>query len=409
MNYSILLDLVTELGYRLTMSGAETFRVEESINRILQSYGIESECFAIPNCLHVSIETPDGQPMTCMRRIGQHGNDLDAVERYSALSRRICAQVPEPQTAAQWLKETEDAKVTYSRLTNYIGHFMGSFGFAILFGGTLMDSICAGICGLIVGLVDNVTAGLKANQFFRTIISSCLLSIPAYAMGALGIADNPDAVIIGALMLLVPGLLFTNAMRDIIYGDTNSGINRVVQVFLVAAAIALGTAAAWKFSVVLWGSGEEILAVSNPYWFQAFGCLLGCIGFSFIFNIHGKGILLCALGGVLSWSVYILLPQLGCSEIMAYFWAAVFSAAYSEVMARIRKYPAISYLIISIFPLIPGAGVYYTMTHAVRGDMASFASQGMHTISIAGVIAVGILMVSTSVRIWTVWKQRKTN
>ena len=61
-----------------------------------------------------------------------------------------------------------------------------------------------------------------------------------------------------------------------------------------------------------------------------------------------------------------------------------------------------SYLLISIFPLIPGASVYYTMTHAVKGDMTSFADTGMHTIGIAGAIAVGILLVSTAFRIWTI-------
>ena len=57
-----------------------------------------------------------------------------------------------------------------------------------------------------------------------------------------------DSSIIGALMILVPGLLITNSMRDIIYGDTNSGINRIVQVLLSAFAIALGTAAAWRIT-----------------------------------------------------------------------------------------------------------------------------------------------------------------
>ena len=80
MDYSCLLELATNLGYRLAMSGAETFRIEESISRILAAYGIESEVFAITNCLTVSIETPDGKPMTRMRRIGFHGNDLDTVE-----------------------------------------------------------------------------------------------------------------------------------------------------------------------------------------------------------------------------------------------------------------------------------------------------------------------------------------
>ncbi|MBQ5608397.1 MAG: threonine/serine exporter family protein, partial [Oscillospiraceae bacterium] len=60
MDYDILLDLVAELGYNLAMAGAETFRIEDSINRILSAYGIESEVFAIPNCMTVSIRTADG-------------------------------------------------------------------------------------------------------------------------------------------------------------------------------------------------------------------------------------------------------------------------------------------------------------------------------------------------------------
>ena len=99
MDYNILLDLAADLGYRLAMCGAETFRVEESINMIMKAYGIEAEAFAIPNCLTVSIETAEGKPMTRMRRIGYHGNDLDSVERYSNLSRKICALVPDPQDA----------------------------------------------------------------------------------------------------------------------------------------------------------------------------------------------------------------------------------------------------------------------------------------------------------------------
>jgi uncharacterized membrane protein YjjB (DUF3815 family) len=86
---------------------------------------------------------------------------------------------------------------------------------------------------------------------------------------------------------------------------------------------------------------------------------------------------------------------------MGYFFATVFASFYSEIMARIRKYPAISYLIVSIFPLIPGAGVYYTMNHAVHGDMSAFANQGIYTASIAGIMAVGILLSSTVFRIWS--------
>ena len=101
MDYDLLLELTTDLGYRLAMNGAETYRIEESIRRILSAYGIDSEVFAIPNCLTVSIETHDGKPMTRMRRIGFHGNDLDTVEKYSNLGRKICTDKPEPEIAQQ--------------------------------------------------------------------------------------------------------------------------------------------------------------------------------------------------------------------------------------------------------------------------------------------------------------------
>lgn len=407
LDYNTLLDLVVDLGYRMAISGAETFRVEESINRILESYGIASEAFAIPNCLIVSIETPDGRPMTRMRRIGYHGNDLDSVEKYNNLSRRLCAQAPDLALAAQWLKDTDASCTSYRFPVTLLGNFLGACGFSVLFGGSWLDSLCAGLCGLLVGLVNRLMDGWKANQFFRIIFAAFVMALPAYTMGALKIADNADAVVIGALMLLVPGLIFTNAMRDIIYGDTNSGINRIVQVFLIAAAIALGTGAAWNLSVAIWDAPTEAAAIIHPFYIQVIACLIGCAGFSILFNIHGPGGLLCALGGLLAWSVYILTQYLGGGDLTAYFWATFVSAVYSEKMARIRKYPAISYLVVSIFPLIPGAGVYRTMNYAVRGDMSAFAREGGHTIAIAGIMAVAILLVSTSVRIWSVWKMRQ--
>ena len=135
---------------------------------------------------------------------------------------------------------------------------------------------------------------------------------------------------------------------------------------------------------------------------------VGCIGFSILFNIHGPGVLLCALGGALSWAIYLLVVRSGRMDILGYFWSALFASVYSETMARIRKYPAISYLVISIFPLIPGAGAYYTMNYAVRGQMDLFASQGMHTAAIAGILAVGILLGSTSFRMYSDWKRNQT-
>lgn len=407
MDYNTILDLATDVGYELAMAGAETFRVEDSVHRILESYGVDSDVFAIPNYLVVSIVTDTGKPITRMRRIGFHSNDLDSVEKLNALSRAICSRHPQPNEAAGWLKHVLDTARSYSFPSIMMGYFAGGAGFGILFGCTLADSVWAGLCGILIGLVQKAMSHLKANPFFSTLASAFLMALAAYSIVNLGLAQNTDGVIIGALMILVPGLLFTNAMRDIIFGDTNSGINRIVQVFLVAVAIALGTAAGFNIICHFWKEPAEAASYMAPFPLLCLGTFVGCVGFAVQFNIHGPGGLLCALGGLVAWAVYYLCVQFGLSELAGYFWGGFFSAVYSEILARIRKYPAISYLVVSIFPLIPGAGVYRTMLYAVRGEMTQFAAQGMFTAAIAGVIAVGILLVSTTVKMYYTWRIMK--
>ena len=382
-----LLDLAVDLGYELSMAGAETFRVEESINRILRSYDMEPEVYAIPNCIHVSVTLPDGESLSEMRRVGFHGNDLEAVEALSAVSRRICAEKPEEAVGRQWLVDARKNQRQYSAFMQLLGYFTASFAFGIFFGGNLMDKY-------------------QANNFFKTLLAAIPLALIPYALGALGICQRPDMATIGTVMVLVPGLLFTYAMRDIIYGDTNSGVNRIVQVLLIAVAIACGTAVAWSCATSLWGEPVSLAAIEHGIWVEYLVGAIGCFGFSILFNVHGKGIIFCMIGGVICWMAYCFTEVLGGSEATATFIASFIVAVYSEVMARIRKCPAIGYLVLGLIPLIPGSSLYYTMNYAVRGNMNMFSVQGMKTIQLAGLMAAGILLVSTSMRMHLVWKQQ---
>lgn len=407
MDYYALLDLVVDLGYELAMAGAETYRVEESIHRVLLAYGLESEIFAIPNCMIVSIEGPNGKPMTRMRRVGQHGNDLDAVERFSDLSRAICNRTPDPREAHEWLEQARRSRKVYSLPTSLLGHFLSAAGFGLFFGGTAADTIWAGVIGVLVGIISHMLGVIKTNPFFTTISASFLMALSAYSLGAAGLTHNPDAAIMGTVMLLVPGLVFTNAMRDIIYGDTNSGVNRIMQVFLVAAGIALGTAVAFRAAAILFGTPEDHYILSYSPMVQILAACVGCIGFTIVFNVHGHGAPLCILGGGLTWGVYLLVIHLGGGDFIANFWAALFAGFFAEAMARIRKHPATPFLVISLLPLIPGGGIYRAVNFAVRGNMGMFADTAIHTAAVAGILAVGILMASSTVRVSNTWKSQR--
>ena len=398
MDYYLLTDLAATMGYHLAMSGAETFRVEDTIHRILRAYGVECEAFAIPNCVSVSLAAANGKPLMIMKRIGFHGNDLEALEKLNALSRRICAERPDVDEAMAWLEETMKACRSYGTGVFYLGSVLVGLGFCLVFGGTLLDCLWAGAMGLIIGLITRFMDKQEANPFFSTLLAACCMALPAYIAAGLGLMNSPDAAIIGALMILVPGLPITNSMRDIIYGDTNSGIIRVVQVILTALAIALGTAAAWHLTTGVYGLTSSATVSWHPL-AQAVAVFVGCCGFCILFNVHGRGCVLCIIGGVATWMLYLLWGALGCDIYAANLFAALFAALYAEVMARVRKCPSMPYLVITILPLLPGAGVYYTMSLGLEGNMMDAVAKGLETIGVAGALAVGILLVSSVFRI----------
>lgn len=141
-----------------------------------------------------------------------------------------------------------------------------------------------------------------------------------------------------------------------------------------------------------------------------FPCLwafLACAGFSVLFHVRGLGILICSCGGALGWLVYLLVGRAGGGDIVATLLAGVAISAWSEAMARLRKCPVTGYLLLAVFPLVPGGGIYYAMKYAVQGQHQAFAATLMHTMGLSGALALGILLVASAVRTWRNVKQRR--
>lgn len=407
--YEELLEFAVSLANKLQACGAETYRVEETINRIVAAYGVERvDAFVIPSSIMASLETDEGQIITKIRRLKNSETMLDGIERYTALSRRICTEKPDIQEARRLLRETEKKVCRYPLPIFYLAAFLIGIGFGVFFGGGILEALAAGVCGLAIGAATRFMGKFHANTFFTSFVCSFILGFLANAFTAVGFSGNADITVIGAIMLLVPGFLFTNSLRDVIYGDTMSGLNRLVQVLIIAIALAFGTSSGVSLARHIFPNIAFTLEpIAHPLWIQCIAGLVGTLGFGLMFNMHGRGIPFALLGSVISWPVCVLCMRLGLAEPIAYLIAAAVSAVYAEIMARIRKFPATSYLMCALVPLIPGSGIYYTMDFIRRGMLPEAYDKGMLTAAIAGSMAVGVLLVSTGFRMWGVWKANR--
>lgn len=255
LDYDALLGLTSELGYRLMESGAEIYRVEESVHRLLQAYGVTTgEVFAIPNLVIVSLTDPGGHPVTRVRRIPPHGTDIYLLEAYNNLCRQLCREAPPFDQAMERLNAIWIGRRTYSVPAQLAAYFVGAAAFTVFFGGSARDALCGGLCGVSIGLCLWVMTRLGTNLFFKTVAGGMISALVAIVLTLTGLGERMDLIIIGALMALVPGIAFTNAMRDIMAGDLVAGITKVGEALLIGGAIAIGTSLAFGLVRLLGGA-----------------------------------------------------------------------------------------------------------------------------------------------------------
>lgn len=401
MDYHQLLDGICEMGCRLLGCGAEIPRVEDTVRRLAAAYETYAEVFAIPNCLIVSITDSEGKTLTKMRQASINGTDIETLEALNALSRRLCANPPaDAGEILTQVKAVSGRSRPYSLPMVLLGFFIGAAFFAVFYSGTPLDALVGGCAGVLAGACDILLKRHRSNFFINTTASGFVLAFVAYAAYLLGVPLNMPAVIAGGIMVLVPGLVFTNFMSDLLTGDIVAGLSTFTRAVLTAGAIALGSGSA----IGLLQHVDQLPVADVPPFMSnpVLACItafIACLGFCMPFAIKGRGMLLCCLGGALGWGMYLLFESMGCSVYLSTFAASVAISIYAEVMARLRKCPTTAYLVVSYFPLVPGFTIYTAMAYGIRGDIDQFLSTFIRTFGLAGCIALGTLTVSTAVQI----------
>lgn len=238
-----VLRIALDIGEGLLKSGTDVHRVEIAIEKICRTYGAAHiDVFSIHSLILVAIYMPDGTHSTQSRRIFDISNHLTRLELYNALSRRICEEKPSIEEVDKQIREIKHEHV-YPFYLVFLGYILASGSFAIFFGGTLRDGICAALIAIVMYLLDEVKIDYF-NKMAKTTLVSFVSGMLACLSVKVGLGENLDMIIIGTIMILIPGLSLGNAMRDLLGGDTLAGTLKIVQAVIIAAMIAIGYALA---------------------------------------------------------------------------------------------------------------------------------------------------------------------
>lgn len=239
-DYKLYLDTATLAGKLMLQNGAEIYRVEDTIQRMLAVSGLRTaEAYVTTTGIMVTLDDPKQDSMTVIKRIPRRGTDLNVVSIVNDISRKFCDGRITLKEAFHDLKHLDARQ--YTDIQKELGIIGVAFFFALVFGGSFGEAVAAGIDGVFIVLVLRISRRLELNAFMETAFCSVVLAVGAVRMGMQTfLSINVDTVIIGAIMPIVPGAAFTTAIRDTLQGDYLAGGAKALESFVKVAAIVVG-------------------------------------------------------------------------------------------------------------------------------------------------------------------------
>lgn len=128
--------------------------------------------------------------------------------------------------------------------------------------------------------------------------------------------------------------------------------------------------------------------------------LVATLSFAVLFSAPKSELFFCGLAGAIGWIVYLIFLNFNDSITIANLTATFALTVFSRTIASLRKNPVTVYLISGIFPLVPGAGIYYTSYYFIMNEMSQCSKYGMETAKVAGAIVLGIIFGFSLPQVW---------
>lgn len=240
-----VLELANEAGKILLENGAEIFRVEETMKRISSALGVEHDDFFV---LSNGIFTTGGDPahrnrgvFAMVKHIPVKGTQLNRVVAVNQLSREIVAGKYSLDEIEEKLREIRSMAGMPS-WAQVLASGIGSGCFCFLLGGTLLDSLAAFLVGMLLWIYL-LALGKSLSKIMCNLCGGALVTLLCIVCLHFHLGSNLDHMIVGTIMPLIPGVPFTNGIRDIANSDYISGSVRLLDAILIFLSIAIGVGA----------------------------------------------------------------------------------------------------------------------------------------------------------------------
>lgn len=392
-NTEEVLQFASEAGRVLLENGAEISRVEETMQRIASHYGETGENFFV---LSNGIFTT-GRSYANAEFIPIKGARLDKVVAVNQLSRDISEQDLSLDEATSRLAEIRDRKPK-PEWEQYLGAAFGCAGFCAIFGGSLADCAASLVAAVILNFFVLKISTPYLSKTLGNICAGFIGTLLCILFQHLGFGPHLGNMIVGTLILLIPGVAFTNALRDIANEDYLAGITRLIDALMMFLCIAIGVC--FAFIVHSWFAGGVIQltgtltdSVTAAIPVQMIAAFVGTASFAILFGSPRQHYVPAGIVGMIGWLAFLAIYRFTPAGAFAStFLASTVVAFLSRYAAVNLKCPSTVFLICGEFPMIPGGGVFWCAYYIASEQFPLAMSAGLQAVKITLAIVLGIII-----------------
>ncbi len=404
-DFAEVLQVASEAGHILLENGAEISRVEDIMGRISSHYGVDSgNFFVLSNGIFTTghankVSKSGGQASTYanVEFIPLQAIQLSKVVAVNRLSYDIAAGRTELDEAHSRLDAIKSAppKPAWEQI---LGSGFGASGFCAVFGGGWMECAAA----LVVGLLLYAFVLGISSRYLSKIVGGALNALVATLLCILswriGFGSSLANIIIGAIMPLIPGVPFVNGVRDLANSDYLAGFTRLTDAMLGFFCIAVGVSLAFVFDGSLHGGVINLTRMTvSPetasLLCQCFSAFVGTAAFALLFGVDREHYIPAGVIGAIGWVLYlILVRQAGASPVIATLASSTLVCILSRMAAIPFRSPAQVFLLCGIFPLVPGAGIFWFTYYLTDAQFDLSSQSGWMAIKVAIAIVLGIIL-----------------